>query len=392
MTQLLQVSVENEMDLTLAYRKSIKAAELVGLSLSTQTAFATAVSEVCREIIDKTLDGVVAVQVITEAHRFFLVGLINYTEVLDTGSIHEGLLYARKLIPVFDHYVLEGKGSIVLKLNIPRSAKLSYIRILEIQSYFEHVEPATPYEEVRKRNMQLFLSNEQSELALKHAEYLIEQKNEFLSVASHELKTPLTILRAFTQMALRSDCSPEVHTQLKKVDIQAGKVQTMILQLFDIARSENNRLDYHLELVDFNAYISEISDLLHHLVPKHQLVLDLCESVSLKIDRLRIEQVLNNIIGNASKYSSPGSTIILSTFLKENYLVISIKDHGMGMSAEELDKIFDKFYRVEQSSKSVHGLGMGLFISAKIIADHGGSIHVESVEGEGSTFYISLEK
>ncbi len=391
MTQLLQVSVENELDLTLAYKKSIKAAELLGLSLSTQTAFATAVSEVCREIIDKTHDGLVIVQVHTEKDRFFLVAEIMYTEVPDTGSLQEGLLYAQKLVPVFEHRVSGGKGNIMLKLSVPRASKPSLTKVSDIKRYFDHVEPISPYEEVRKRNMELFQINEQSSLALKHAEYLIERKNEFLSIASHELKTPLTILRAFTQLALRADCSPEVLVHLKKVDVQAVKVQTMILQLFDIARTENNRSDYLLEVVDFNGYMEEISDLLHHLVPNHKLLIELGTSALVNLDKLRIEQVINNIIGNAAKYSSSGSTITLSTSIVDQHLVIAIKDQGMGMNAAELDKIFEKFYRVDGSSKSVNGLGMGLYISARIIADHDGSLSVESEPNQGSVFYIKLK-
>lgn len=391
MIQVVQVALENEMDLTLAYKKSIKAAELVGLSLSTQTSFATAVSEVCREIIDKTHEGSVSIQIHGETDRHDLGAIISYRESEGMSSLREGLQYAKKLVPVFNHSVTAGKGLIELKLNIPRSSRLNQAKILSVKTYFEQVEPNTPYEEVKQRNIQLFQSNEKSEMALRQAEYLNEQKNEFLSVAGHELKTPLTILRAYTQMALRSECSPETLSHLKKVDTQALKIQTMILQLLDISRIEKGKADYNIEVVDFNDYLNDMSDLIRQLVPAHELVISMDESRPLNIDKLRMEQVIMNIVGNAAKYSPHGKHIFLnSRFQANGDLLFSVQDEGIGMSEKELLKVFDKFYRVEDITKLFNGLGMGLFICSKIISDHGGKIWVESIKEQGCTFFFSL--
>lgn len=391
MIQLFQASLENEMDLTIAYKRSIKAADLLGLSLSTQTAFATAVSEVCREVIDKTHEGTASIEVRVEGDRYSLAAVITYKIVEGMASLNAGLQYAKKLIPLFHASVSDGKGRIELQLAIPRAALVNKLKILTVKDYFEQVEPNTPYEEVRQRNLQLYLINEQSEIALQQEKYLNEQKNEFLSVAGHELKTPLTILRAYTQMALRSECSAVTLAHLKKVDTQALKLQTMITQLLDISKIEKGIADYNLEPTDFNSYLDDMSDLIRQLVPANELIINHGEDVNLKIDRLRMEQVIMNIVGNAAKYSSAGKQIMLTTKVtSDGELLISIEDQGIGMSEEELKKVFAKFYRVPDITKLYNGLGMGLYICSKIINDHGGIIWVESIQGSSSTFHFTL--
>lgn len=389
--QLIRVALENEMDLTLAYKKSIKAAQLLGLSLSTQTAFATAISEVCREIIDKTHDGAVRVEIQNQGERLNLAAIITYRESEGMPSLREGLTFAQKLVPVFNFSVLNSLGTIELKLAIPRAAKVDQAKIQTIKTFFEKVEPLSAYEEVKQQNQQLSEINEQSELALRQAEYLNDQKGEFLAVAGHELKTPLTILRAYTQMALRGESLAQTLLHLQKVDTQAAKLQKMITQLLDISKIETGKADYHMERVDFKVYIEDMSDLIRQLVPAHELVIIPVCSAKVIIDKLRMEQVMMNIAGNAAKYSPPGTRITLSTQVKsDGQLLVSVKDEGIGMSAAELQKVFNKFYRIEEITKFYNGLGMGLYICSKIISDHAGKIWVESKKEEGCIFHFTL--
>ena len=180
-------------------------------------------------------------------------------------------------------------------------------------------------------------------------------------------------------------------SHLKKIDIQARKIQTLIQQLLDIAKVENGQAHYNNEQVDFNSYFSDMADLITQLVPTHQLIIELGETRLLFIDKLRIEQVIMNIAGNAAKYSAPGTCISISTSIAETGdLIIAVKDEGIGMSADELQKVFGKFYRVESVIKKYNGFGMGLYISSKIINDHGGELWAESTGSSGSTFKIRL--
>mgnify|MGYP001792985940 CR=1 FL=1 len=123
---------------------------------------------------------------------------------------------------------------------------------------------------------------------------------------------------------------------------------------------------------------------------QHKINVEKNQAAKVKIDTLRLEQVITNIITNAAKYSPGKNKIIVNSFKKDNAIVVSFKDFGIGIAKEKLSKIFDRFYRVDEVSKDFSGLGIGLFISAEIINQHDGKIWAESNEEEGSTFYFSL--
>lgn len=389
--QIVHVSLENEMDLTLAYKKSIKVAEMIGLSRSTQTAFATAVSEVSREVIDKAFEGKVELHIDYSAGKYQLQANIGYSLNGEDIVLEDGLQYAKKLVPGFKQNTTGAKGNIELQMGIPQSSKLTNAKVSSIVNYFANLEPSTPYEELKEKNYQLYLINEQSEIALQHLEYLNQQKNEFLTVASHELRTPLTILRAYTQMATKSDCSPLTLSHLKKVDTQARKLQMMVTQLLDISKIESKTVEYNMEAVAVDVYMNDMADLIKQLIPNHELSLKIDSSAMIIIDKLRMEQVIMNVVGNAAKYSPSGTQIqFLVSHIEGNEVLFQIKDQGIGLSAEDQAKIFGKFYRAEEATKQYNGLGMGLYISSKIIADHQGKIWVESNGTDGSTFLFTI--
>jgi signal transduction histidine kinase len=389
--QIVHVSLENEMDLTLAYKKSIKVAELIGLSRSTQTAFATGVSEVCREVIDKAFEGKVVLEIDFKNNKYVLRAAISYNLNGEDIALEEGLQYAKRLIPGFRHQVTDARGAIDLQIGIPQSAKLTNAKVRGIVNYFLKLEPATPYEELKEKNYQLFLINEQSELELQHLEYLNQQKNEFLTVASHELKTPLTILRAYTQMAAKSECSPVTLSHLKKVDTQARKLQQMITQLLDISKIETKTVEYNMEAVAADSYMNDMADLIRQLIPKHELIINIETGAIIIIDKLRMEQVIMNIVGNAAKYSPAATQIsVWVTQTETNEVLFEVKDQGIGLSQDDQAKIFAKFYRAEEVTRQYNGLGMGLYICSKIVTDHQGRLWVESDGRNGSTFSFTI--
>src|ERR1700744_4302074 len=166
MTEFAAITLENEMDLTLAYKRSIRTAELLGLTVSTQTAFATEVSEVCREVIDKAFDGIARLGTIIEDNRFFLTAEINFIENDDWKNMQEGFEYARKLVPTFETARQSDRVSVILKLGIPRSARVDMQKISFIKAQFEREGPANAYEEVKQKNAELSRIKLQNELAL----------------------------------------------------------------------------------------------------------------------------------------------------------------------------------------------------------------------------------
>ena len=231
------------------------------------------------------------------------------------------------------------------------------------------------------------------EAELLQAKLLEEKKDEFISIASHELKTPLTTIKAYAQLALAigKDKSPEpVQQYLSKLDSYAGKLNLLINELLDVSKINAGKLTLTETEVEINSFLTEVINSMQQITPYHTIILEKNETAKVKIDTLRLEQVITNIIGNASKYSPGKNKIIIRSVKKDNTVLVSFEDFGIGILKEKITKIFDRFYRVDEVSKDFSGLGIGLFISSEIIKQHGGEIWAESVEGEGSTFYFSL--
>lgn len=392
MTELASTTLENEMDLILAYKKSIKIAELLGLTISTQTAFATAVSEVCREVIDKALEGILTLGTENESSRYFIAARITFLDNDHIQSLREGFEYAKKLVPFFEYTPEGSMATVLMKLAIPRSAKVDQKRVNDIKNYFAEGEPINPYEEVKQKNQELNKLYEEREMALTHANYLNKQKDEFLSVASHELNTPLTVLTTLAQVALRVNDNKDQKLEefLKKIEIQSSKLRILIQQLLDISKIEHGKADYYKEEIDLNDFITSCVDLIRHFTPQHQLTVKLDKSTRVLIDKLRMEQVINNLVSNAAKYSLPGTVIHITSITDGKKSAIYIKDEGIGMSEETIANIFKKFYRSGDVLHKYRGLGMGLYIASRIVTDHDGEIQVESKEGTGSVFSVHL--
>ncbi|MFD0795234.1 sensor histidine kinase [Mucilaginibacter litoreus] len=392
MTELALITLENEMDLILAYKKSIRVADLLGLSKSTQTSFATAVSEVCREVIDKAYEGTASVCVSKEDDRFSICANIRGATEGDFDRRNAGFEYARKLVPVLETDIADNQLKVALKLAIPRAKKIDSRKVSVIKLQLEKEGPISAYEEVKLRNAELQQLNQRSEEALTQAELLNEQKVEFLSVASHELNSPLTILRSFTQISLKMDKGTDeaLTRRLKKIDQQSAKLVALINQLLDISKIEQGIINYNKEAVNANAFFSASLENVRELIPAHQMEIELGDDCSLNVDLIRIEQVLNNLVTNAAKYSSPNSKITVTSAVKNNEFILTVTDEGIGMSEETISKIFNKFFRSEKVAKKYSGLGMGLYVASKIIGDHGGSIDVKSEEGKGSVFSFTL--
>src|SRR5690606_20802671 len=274
MIKLATVTLENEMDLTLAYKRSIRMAELLGLTKSTQTAFATAVSEVCREVIDKSFEGIVHLGTMVTGGRYFISARVTARQdaLFPVNTI--GIEYARKLVPVLD-VLLDGDNvEIVLKLGIPYSARVTSSKIAAVSRQMEEEGPISPYEEIKIRNAALSLQKEQQAAALSSATYLNQQKNEFLSVASHELNTPLTVLRSYAQIALRESQDGPLKKYLSKIELQSIKLGALISQLLDISKIENGKMTYEKEVTAASPFLFDCIEGGHLLFPTHKLIVN----------------------------------------------------------------------------------------------------------------------
>jgi len=393
MIEILTITLENEMDLVLAHKRSMRVAERIGLTTATQTTFATAVSEIARSVIEHTDKGILILALQQNQTRYSLLAVVTYDSEIKFSNDDAGYFYAQKLVPEFSHSDRDSHNRIEMKFGIPRSLKLDPGKIAGIKRVLSEEDPINAYEEIKQRNQTLKTLAEQKEEELRQSKIIDEKKTEFISVASHEIKTPITIIKAYTQIAkgLKNQCSEQVGRLLDKVDAQTNKLLSLIQQLLDITKIENGNLQYVKEEVEFNAFVMEMTDIIRHIYPHNTIKTRLCGQLPVYIDRIRMEQVFSNLLGNAAKYSDKNSEIlIICSDENEGMAQISVTDQGIGMSADATERIFDKFYRHTDVVKTHSGLGMGLFVASKIIVDHGGKIWVDSVEDRGSTFHFLL--
>jgi len=241
-------------------------------------------------------------------------------------------------------------------------------------------------------NQFLLKANTELEASQKLSEKLMKQKDEFLGIVSHELKTPVTSLKGYTQvMALKSsEEDTDQKNMLLKMDTQINKLTKLINDLLDITKVEDGKLLYNIEKFRLDKLLEETIDHIQYTTTQ-KIIVQRNEPVSVLADHDRISQVINNLLANAIKFSSEAMEILVSLTTENNTVVCSVRDFGYGIPEDHHDAIFEKFYRINrEKSYTYPGLGLGLYIVKDIILKHGGKLWLESKEGEGSTFYFSL--
>jgi two-component system CheB/CheR fusion protein len=221
----------------------------------------------------------------------------------------------------------------------------------------------------------------------------LERKDEFIGVASHELKTPLTSLKGYLQLILlhkQDDLPDSVKQYINKAVIALGKLQFLVDDLLDVSKIKAGRLSYNMDIINLKDVVAACTDNAKHMNPSYTIEVQNAEDFMIKGNAERIEQVLMNLINNAVKYSNGNRRIVIKSFKYGDCARVSVTDFGIGLSEEQQLKIFERFYRVEDKKNMASGLGMGLYISSEIIHTHNGKIGVESELGKGSTFYFDL--
>jgi len=218
-----------------------------------------------------------------------------------------------------------------------------------------------------------------------------QKKDEFLSIASHELKTPLTSIKAFNQLMMRINDPPKLNDLIQKSAAHVLRLEKLISDLLDVSRINAGKMDYNMETFNFYEMLKDTIDGVQHTTASHQIILQSAENITYTGDRFRLEQVVNNLLTNAIKYSPEANTVIVNCALHEdNSLIVSVQDFGIGIEEKNLSRLFERYYRVDNTAMRFEGLGLGLFISAEILKRHNGSFWIESTPGAGSTFFFRL--
>jgi PAS domain S-box-containing protein len=231
--------------------------------------------------------------------------------------------------------------------------------------------------------------------ARRKVEDLSRLKDEFLSIASHELRTPVTSIKGYTQLAKTLIRENDLATSEEYLDIaldQIDRMSRLILELLDVSRIETGRLEIRREPIQWSTFVRDVVHRHHTAVSDRRFHLNVPDGAkTVNGDRDRLEQVLGNLLENAVKYSPDGSEIFVNVEDRDGEMLTSVCDRGIGIPADEINQVFERFHRGRHvSSTNYGGLGLGLYITKQIIERHGGAIWVESREGSGTTFYFSL--
>lgn len=217
-------------------------------------------------------------------------------------------------------------------------------------------------------------------------------KNEFLTVAGHELKTPLTSAKLLAQTLAHKLRKARVEKETvrlsSRIDFELDRLTRLLNDILDISRIETGKLQLNLVEINLAVVIKNATSTISTTIADHKIIFLDKQNVTVIADSDHIEQVLINLVANAAKYSPPNTTITIKVQKQPTRALVSVTDQGVGIPKDKQAKIFDRFYQVEGTPKE--GFGLGLYISKEIIEKHRGKIWVESEVGKGSTFFFTL--
>ncbi|MDQ6902911.1 MAG: response regulator [Bacteroidota bacterium] len=221
---------------------------------------------------------------------------------------------------------------------------------------------------------------------------ILKRKDEFLSIASHELKTPLTSIKAYVQL-LDDILADDVRTKVfvSRALLQVNKLDGLINDLLDISKIENGRLTFDFKEIKFEELLATTLEMLAQIYPDIKITHEGETNAKICGNAMRLEQVIINLVSNAVKYSPKGKKVhVLTKITPGNELCVSVKDFGIGISPENQKNIFSKFYRVTDTDVATQGLGIGLYICDEILKRHHSTLTVKSELGKGAEFYFKL--
>lgn len=215
-------------------------------------------------------------------------------------------------------------------------------------------------------------------------------KDEFISIASHELKTPLTSIKAFNQLIVKTKDQNRLNAFVIKCSDNIVRLEKLIADLLDVTKLNAGKIEYNMAPFSFKKLLMDTIESAQLIFPSHQIILETCCDFEFTGDQFRLEQVINNFLTNAVKYSPDGKFVMVNSSLEHDHVLVSIKDFGIGIAPSHINRLFDRYFRVDSTAMRFEGLGLGLFISSEILKRHSGEVGIESELGKGSTFHFRL--
>lgn len=219
------------------------------------------------------------------------------------------------------------------------------------------------------------------------------RKDDFLAIASHELKTPLTTIKGYLQLLDRQNPA-EPFEKFKliigKASLQVDRLNNLMSELLDVSRIKTGKLELYKDRFDFDKMVSETVEVIQAASERHTITVTGSCGAEVLADEAHIVQVLNNLLSNAIKYAPQSNKVSVYLSRVSHYIKVSVEDFGLGINAEDQKRIFERFFRAGDIQQRYPGMGIGLYICEQIVKSHGGSIWVESETRKGSTFSFTL--
>lgn len=290
----------------------------------------------------------------------------------------------RIIVPVYKRLL---SVTVISMLFIIFVSSLAYLLLLKWNKTLE--------QEVGKKTQELKLSNESLSAANEKLMELDMLKNEFLSMVSHELKTPLTAVRTSSEFLLEDNCDPGIRKQLLALIVRNVDRQVRLVDnILDISRIESNRIKFNIEQLSLHEVLGHSVECVRHLSEDKGVIMDMVlpdPALCVMADRDKLIQVFINILNNAIKFTPAGGTISTNASIKGDVIELSFQDTGIGIDPSSLEHIFEKFYQIDSTStRKAGGCGLGLAITKGLLDGMACSIRVESTLGVGSRFILSL--
>ena len=288
--------------------------------------------------------------------------------------------------------------------DMPSLNKL-LIDILPKNSVFNDYEVNHKFEDIGQRTMvlnarRIILEGHRTELILLAIEDVTEikkiekQKDDFIAIASHELKTPLTSIKLFVHLlqSYHKKSKDEKSILISdKISTQVDKLTSMMSSFLNVYSIQTGKLDTHKVHFSIDDMIREEVEIFQYTTETHLINIKISAHTEVFADKEQISQVITNLLTNAIKYSPAADKIIVRASKNAGDITVSVQDFGMGIAKDQQEKIFERFYRTDgKREKGIKGLGLGLYIASETLKAHGGKMWVESKIGEGSTFFFSL--
>lgn len=261
-------------------------------------------------------------------------------------------------------------------------------------NYIWHLNIASPILD-EQGNITMWVGSTTDIQAIKQEE---QRKSDFVSMLSHELKTPVTAIKGHVQLALRLLSREELTPFLEKLNSSLSRIDVLLMQLtgligdmLDLSRIDAGRMDLKMDRFNIDDLVNEVVQDFRLSHQQHFFQLELGAGTAITADRDRISQVLINLLANAVKYSPKSNVVDIAVSAIGDEVLIAVKDYGIGIEEKNQKKIFERFYRVEgQNEQYFSGFGIGLFLVHNIVSRHGGRITLESERDKGSVFTVHL--